>query len=65
MKVPNADTIKAIKELNRGKGKRFNDAEELFRGLGIQKTNADPASVEMQVKASVVRRLKPLVTAPL
>lgn len=33
VKVPNAETIKAVKELEQGKGKRFDSAEELFRDL--------------------------------
>lgn len=35
VKVPNAVTIKAMKELDAGKGKRFESAEELFKDLGI------------------------------
>jgi DNA-damage-inducible protein J len=35
VKVPNAKTVEAMEELNRGKGKRFNDAEALFKDLGI------------------------------
>ena len=31
--VPNAETVKAVKELEQGKGKRFDSAEELFRDL--------------------------------
>jgi DNA-damage-inducible protein J len=33
--VPNAETAKAIKELNDGKGKRFSDPAALFADLGI------------------------------
>ena len=33
VKVPNAETVKAVKELEQGKGKRFDSAEELFRDL--------------------------------
>ena len=33
VKVPNAETIKAVKELEQGKGKRFDSAEALFRDL--------------------------------
>ena len=33
VRVPNAETVKAMKELEAGKGKRFNSAEELFRDL--------------------------------
>ena len=35
VKVPNATTIKAMKELDTGKGKKFDSAEELFKDLGI------------------------------
>ena len=35
VQMPNATTIKAMKELYAGKGKRFGSAEELFRDLGI------------------------------
>ncbi|MCT8989804.1 type II toxin-antitoxin system RelB/DinJ family antitoxin [Chelativorans sp. SCAU2101] len=35
VKVPNATTIKAMKELDAGKGKKFDSAEELFKDLGI------------------------------
>ena len=35
VQVPNATTLKAMKELNEGKGRRFGSAEELFRDLGI------------------------------
>ena len=34
-KTPNAATIKAMKQLDEGKGKRCADAEALFRHLGI------------------------------
>ncbi len=33
VKVPNAATVEAMKELEEGKGKRFDSAEELFRDL--------------------------------
>ena len=33
VKVPNAETIKAVKELEQGKGKRFDSAEALFRDI--------------------------------
>lgn len=33
--VPNATTIKAMKEVADGKGKRFGSAEELFRDLDL------------------------------
>ena len=33
--MPNATTIKAMKEADAGKGKRFKPAEEAFRDLGI------------------------------
>ena len=32
---PNATTVEAMKELDDGKGQRFDTAEELFRGLDI------------------------------
>lgn len=35
VKVPNADTLRAMNELDRGKGKRSENAEELFKDLGI------------------------------
>ena len=35
VKVPNATTVEAMKELDDGKGQRFDTAEELFRDLGI------------------------------
>ena len=35
VQVPNATTVKAMKELDEGKGKRFGSAKELFRDLGI------------------------------
>ena len=35
IQVPNDTTVKAMKELDDGKGKRFNSAEELFQDLGI------------------------------
>ncbi|MCA0054496.1 MULTISPECIES: type II toxin-antitoxin system RelB/DinJ family antitoxin [unclassified Mesorhizobium] len=35
VKVPNATTQKAIAELEKGKGKRFASADELFKDLGI------------------------------
>ena len=35
IQVPNATTVKAMEELDNGKGKRFNSAEELFQDLGI------------------------------
>ena len=31
----NATTVKAMKELDEGKGKRFGSAEELFQDLGV------------------------------
>ncbi len=33
--VPNATTVEAMKELDDGKGERFDSAEELFRDLEI------------------------------
>ena len=35
VQVPNAGTVKAMEELNKGKGKRFDSAEDLFKDLGI------------------------------
>ena len=35
LKVPNSTTRKAMDELEQGKGKRFDSAEELFEDLGI------------------------------
>ena len=34
VKVPNATTVKAMKELEAGKGERFADADELFEDIG-------------------------------
>ena len=35
VQVPNATTVKAMKELDAGKGKRFGSAEEMFQDLGL------------------------------
>lgn len=35
VQVPNATTTKAMDDLDAGKGKRFDNAEELFQDLGI------------------------------
>lgn len=35
VQVPNPTTVKAIEELDEGKGKRFSNAEELFQDLGV------------------------------
>jgi len=35
VKVPNATTVKAMQEADRGKGKRFKNADALFKDLGI------------------------------
>ena len=35
VKVPNAVTVKAMKEIDRGEGKRFDTVEEMFKDLGI------------------------------
>ena len=35
VRVPNAITVKAMEELDKGKGKRFGSAEELFEDLGV------------------------------
>ena len=34
VKVPNATTVKAMKELEAGRGKRFADVDELFEDIG-------------------------------
>ena len=35
VQVPNATTVKALEELEAGKGKRFDSADALFEDLGI------------------------------
>jgi DNA-damage-inducible protein J len=35
IRVPNAGMVKAMKELDSGKGRRFADADALFKDLGI------------------------------
>lgn len=35
VKAPNARTVLAMKELDRGKGKRFDNAPELFKDIDI------------------------------
>ncbi len=35
VKVPNATTVKAMQGADRGKGKRFKNADALFKDLGI------------------------------
>ena len=35
VKVPNATTVKAMKAADRGRGKRFKNAEALLKDLGI------------------------------
>ncbi|HWC00478.1 MAG TPA: type II toxin-antitoxin system RelB/DinJ family antitoxin [Bryobacteraceae bacterium] len=35
VKVPNATTVKAMREADRGRGKRLKSAGELFQDLGI------------------------------
>ena len=35
IQVPNTPTLKAMKELDEGKGKRFSDAEDLFKDLSL------------------------------
>ena len=35
VRIPNAKTAKAIKELDSGKGKRFESLEALFKDLGV------------------------------
>ena len=34
VQVPNATTLKAMKELEEGNGKRFTDADEMFEDIG-------------------------------
>ena len=34
VQVPNATTVKAMRELEEGRGKRFSDAEKLFEDIG-------------------------------
>ena len=35
VKVPNATTVKAMKELEEGKGKRFANVDELLEDIGV------------------------------
>ena len=35
VQVPNATTVKAMKELDEGKGERFVSVEELFEDIGV------------------------------
>ena len=35
VKVPNAETIEAMTELDQGRGKRFSNTDALFKDLGI------------------------------
>ena len=35
VRVPNATTVKAMGSLEKGEGKRFKSADDLFRDLGI------------------------------
>ena len=35
VRVPNTGTIKAMEELDEGKGERFDSAEDLFKDLGV------------------------------
>jgi len=35
VRVPNATTVKAMEELEAGKGKRFDNADDLFEDLGL------------------------------
>ena len=35
VQAPNTTTVKAMEELDEGKGKRFGSAEELFQNLGV------------------------------
>jgi len=36
VRVPNAATIEAMKELEEGNGRRFDSAEELFREIALK-----------------------------
>ncbi len=40
VRAPNPATAEAIEELEEGKGKRFESAEDLFRDLGIGRQNS-------------------------
>ncbi len=35
IKVPNAETMEAMAELSKGKGKRYNNSKEMYSDLGI------------------------------
>ena len=40
--VPNATTVKAMKELEEGKGKPFADVDELFEDIGALRADPEP-----------------------
>ena len=40
IREPNAATLKAMKELDEGKGKRFASLDELFEDIGVSDSNA-------------------------
>ena len=42
VKVPNATTVKAMKELEAGKGKPFADVDELFEDIGALRADPEP-----------------------
>lgn len=48
VKVPNRETLDAVRELEEGRGKRFDSAEELFRDLRTR--HAGPGPVD-QIQA--------------
>ena len=35
VKVPNAGTVKAMKELEDGQGERYGSVEEMFKDIGV------------------------------
>ena len=41
--VPTPSTVKAMKELEAGKGKRFPGADELFEDIGARGADSGPA----------------------
>ena len=40
VRAPNPATVRAMEELEEGKGKRFESAEDLFRDLDIRRRNS-------------------------
>lgn len=55
VQVPNPTTVSAMKELDDGKGQRFDSAEELFRDLGLR--HAEAASSQ-QSPATLARQTR-------